>query len=245
MENTLNRLNEKLYQGVLPAPGSLEILVNIDVAERMNLKPGDRIRLSAHAPNQSRIDYTARISGVISDEQLPGSALTDLDALSRRLGIPGRAERLNLIFQRRLTDEEAAGILGLFQKAGLPARSWKSDSPIYQMIESGKPIIDIYLFFFFFLAGLVALNTALINLFQQRRSIGILLAMGYSRGRVAANFLTEQLILSASSGLLGILIGSFLTIGFQGMWGGLPLPEDYRTYISQSLVPLVLTFRNS
>jgi putative ABC transport system permease protein len=56
-------------------------------------------------------------------------------------------------------------------------------------------------------AGVLITNLMLISVSQRRTEIGLLKALGASQGQIRRIFLSEGLVLSATSGLLGIVVG--------------------------------------
>ncbi len=68
-------------------------------------------------------------------------------------------------------------------------------------------VSSVFPVFFFLVAALVCLTTMTRMVEEQRTQIGVLKALGYSRGAVAAKFISYALIASISGSVVGLLVG--------------------------------------
>lgn len=74
--------------------------------------------------------------------------------------------------------------------------------------------------------GLGIANVMLMAALERRSEIGLRRALGATRGHIVGQFLTEAVLLAGSGGLLGVLLGSAVSIGYansQGWLVSLPL----------------------
>jgi putative ABC transport system permease protein len=60
--------------------------------------------------------------------------------------------------------------------------------------------------------GIGVANTMIISVLERRREVGLRRAMGATQLHIGAQFLTEALLLSALGGLLGVALGSAITV---------------------------------
>ncbi len=72
-------------------------------------------------------------------------------------------------------------------------------------------LFDIILFLTALLAGLGVLNGQLLSAIERRKELGVLQALGTTRGQLAGVVLCEALVVGSTGGLLGCLVGLCLT----------------------------------
>jgi len=78
------------------------------------------------------------------------------------------------------------------------------------------------------LAGLGVLNGQLLAALERKKELGILRALGTTRGQVAGAVLFESAVIGAAGGLLGLVVGTGLTpvlVAALRVLSGLPLPQ--------------------
>ena len=72
-------------------------------------------------------------------------------------------------------------------------------------------LFDIILFLTALLAGLGVLNGQLLAAIERKKELGILVALGTTRGQLSGVVLLESLVIGAFGGFLGALVGLGLT----------------------------------
>lgn len=71
-------------------------------------------------------------------------------------------------------------------------------------------------------AGIGIMNVLLVSVAERTGEIGLLRAVGASRGQIRACFLVEAALLSSAGGLLGVAVGWLGTRALVGVWPALP-----------------------
>jgi putative ABC transport system permease protein len=71
-------------------------------------------------------------------------------------------------------------------------------------------------------AGIGIMNVLLVSVAERTSEIGLLRAVGASRGQIRACFLAEAALLSSAGGLLGVAVGWLGTRVLVGIWPALP-----------------------
>ncbi len=72
-------------------------------------------------------------------------------------------------------------------------------------------------------AGVGIMNVMLVSVSERTREVGLLKALGASRGQVLRAFLVEAALLSTSGGVLGLFVGWGGTVLMRGLFPGFPV----------------------
>jgi putative ABC transport system permease protein len=70
-----------------------------------------------------------------------------------------------------------------------------------------------------FVGGLGIANVMLMAVLERRSEIGLRRALGATRGHIVGQFLTEALLLAGSGGLIGVTLGSLVTVAYANSQG--------------------------
>lgn len=84
-------------------------------------------------------------------------------------------------------------------------------SELVQLVERSMALARATELVAVFVAILGIINTLLVGVFDRRRELGVLKAMGAARAQLARMVLTESVLIAATSALLGALLGSGLS----------------------------------
>ncbi|MEI6455141.1 MAG: FtsX-like permease family protein [bacterium] len=95
----------------------------------------------------------------------------------------------------------------------LMIRNWKEIDPMLGILND---FMDLYLYLFMGIImlalGFGIINTMLMAILERTRELGMLAAIGMSKGRIFSMVMLESVFLSLTGGIIGIILGLALTL---------------------------------
>ncbi|HYL23085.1 MAG TPA: FtsX-like permease family protein [Burkholderiales bacterium] len=228
---TIQGVEPAQYFAIVPLPdkivagsarlGAEDIVVGVDLASDLGARVGDKLRIAA-ASGQGP---TLTISGIIdlgnkgANQRTAYCALHTAQAL---LGLIGGVSSIDITVRDFYTAEDIAQQIEA-RTGGVEADSWiKTNNQLYLAINAQR-VANTTIRFFVGLAIAFGIAAVLIvSVVQKSKEIGILRAMGASRGQILRVFLLEGAVL----GLVGSFIGSVLAALAIILWGKLVKNPD-------------------
>lgn len=221
----------KITSGAAPR-GPDQIMVDADTADKHDLKPGDAIGVISAVGT-----HEAKVSG-IADFQVtnPGAAIFYLDTATAQktlVGETGVFTNVNITAAAGFTDAQVKKNVSAELGGGYEVQTAKEVAD-----EGAKDVGEFmgvmkYAMLGFagiaFLVGIfLIINTFSMLVAQRTREIGLMRAIGSSRGQVNRSVLVEALLLGVFGSLLGVAGGVGLAIGLMKLMGatGMNLSTD-------------------
>ncbi len=235
-EDKVMRISGSISDGDLESlaltPNS--IIIGDKLAELLHAEPGDSISVSFPGANPLSLKIVGIIdTGTPFDETL---TYTSLETAQRFLG-EGDVVNSLLI---RIKDPHMARAIAtkIATETDLQAKSWMETNPeIMQSLSMENAQNVIYLGLILLVACVGIITTVIMAVAEKTSEIGILMAMGASKGSIKKIFLLESGLL----GLLGAIVGSTLGYMIAKSIGEYPLGYDMSigTY-KISTLPVIL-----
>ncbi len=184
------------------------ILIGKPLAEKLNLKTGDRANLMINTSSGQVDEQPFIIRGIYTtdtdtfDEIMAFLPLAKAQAITRT---DGYASSIFIMLKDRSQTEAVAAALQTTEYKVVP---WQE---LNQLILQTEELANSYFIILYLIVlavtATVIVNTLVMAVFERTREIGILSALGMKSGRIMAMFFAESSLLAIGGILLGLIIG--------------------------------------
>ncbi len=214
-------LDEKLVEGrYLTADDRLHAYVGTKLAERLDLRLNSRLVLTAQDVAGEIAGQLVRVTGIFRmgipeiDEVLVHIPLrTAQEWLGLRDGITSYAIVLE---SSRTVDRVIRGLDAALHDGSdnVAVLGWTESMPdLYAAVKVDDYGDYIFHGILFAIVALAIVNTILMSVLYRTREFGVLRALGLTKGHTAGLVFLEGLLLTAVSGLVGMVLGVAVTWG--------------------------------
>jgi len=188
------------------------LLLGDKLARRLGVKPGATVDLMTNDLGGDPVDVAFRVVGLVhtGDGALDGNrAIGHLADVQRLLRLGDRAHELAL----RVEDASAAPQVARAVREvpglrGLSVKSWQELRPdVVAMVKSNTAFTAIMVVIIFFVAAIGVADTILMAVFERRRELGVLKAVGMRPAAIVLMIAAETGLLGAGAALVGLGIG--------------------------------------
>ncbi|MFD5075891.1 ABC transporter permease [Streptomyces sp. NPDC058371] len=197
--------------------GPTEVMVDSDTADKHHLKIGDELRTIAVTG-----DFKAKIVGVASFKVTnPGAAVVYFDTATAQrelIGETGRFTHINLaaatgVTDTRLKQNVIASLDGTYKVQTQQETADENRSGVGSFMKVIKYAMLGFAGIAFLVGIFLIINTFSMLVAQRTREIGLMRAIGSSRGQVNRSVLVEALLLGVFGSVLGVGAGVGLAVG--------------------------------
>ena len=244
-------LAQAVTSGRYLKPGDTGAIVGKELLRALGLSLGDEFVLLGAHPQGATGVAVVKVVGVfdIPDPSL-GRGLVQVDlALAQRL-VRADAITAIVIHVKDVSGpwdawriEGVAASLRAKLPPGCEVLDWAELSPeSSNYMRLMRPFVWTFSVAFFFLGGLVVLNTLYLSVLERTRELGVTLALGASPRYVMSLVLLEAGLLSLAAAGAGAVAGLGLVWGVEAL-GGVRLPGAYREALALLGMEPVLRLR--
>ena len=223
-------------QAVVEDLGDAEVMVGSDVASRFGLKVGATLPIKGES---FAVKSVLPSTGTVDDTRV----FAHLHTVQRLFH---RGQVVNAIEMIGCCKEISKGLIDGLNRL-LPEAKVVTIKQIAQTQLSTNTMMERFSLIFLviiLLVGAVSIaNYMLANVYERRKEIGTLLALGATRRRVSSIFFLKSALLGVTGGLAGYVAGTVLAVGLGPRLAGvpvLPLPSLAGWAVLLALVVSVL-----
>ena len=195
---------------------SHEILIGPDVANSLNLKEGDSLKLLGE---QFSVIAVLPETGTVDDSRI----FAHLHTVQR---LSGKGAVVNCIEIVGCCEEISAGLVGNVNKL-LPDAKVVTVTQVVATQQNVNHMMSrlsaIFLVIIVVVGGAGIANYMYANVFERRREIGTLMALGAESGLVLRIFLLKALLVGLTGGIGGYVIGTILAVTLGPKLAGVPV----------------------
>jgi putative ABC transport system permease protein len=226
--------------------GPTEVMVDADTADKHGLKLGDELRTITASG-----DITARIVGVASFKVTnPGAAVVFYDTATAQrelLGATGRFTQINVAAAAGVSDTQlkrnVSSVLAA-QEASYKVRTQAETADANRSdVDEFMNVIKYGMLGFAGIAFLVGvfliINTFSMLVAQRTREIGLMRAVGSSRGQVNRSVLVEATLLGVLGSAVGVGAGVGLAVGLMKLMSAVGMELSTRDLTVRWTTPAI------
>jgi putative ABC transport system permease protein len=220
LERDYQDLSHILFRGSLPDEVRVEgrrvpAVVGRGLADRMDLEPGDSFTLLATTMSRGNNAMTFQITGILDFPvgSLNGATfMAPLPAVQRLLRMDGSVTEVLVKGHKGFQPSETASSIAQAltaapQREELIIQPWNEIESTYNWLETASVIYNFIALFFLILGSTVIINTVVMTVFERKREIGTLAALGMQQREIIRLFFFEAAIMSFVGSLFGVLLG--------------------------------------
>jgi putative ABC transport system permease protein len=219
LEQEYQDLDSFIIGGRAPEMGKNEVLIAEGLAKEMGVGIGDRFTLLTQTAGRGLNAITFTISGISRYEMAAMNRSFFQAPLDRvqyflRMG-DSVSEILIKLDDKSRVEEVLPQVHRLLEDEGrteLEAIDWRGMNTTYSFLVLADTIYNIIAFAFFILGSTVIVNTTMMTIYERRREIGTINAMGMEGKEIVRLFFLEAFYIAAIGSAIGVLTGIGITL---------------------------------
>lgn len=195
----------QLSAGAIHNPdNSNEVVIGQSVAESLEIKPGETVRIQ----NQEfRVSGIFKQKGVMSNN----SIIMPLKSMQDLLNRHGKVTQFNLRIEDKDDPQSVQALKTVLHErfAGLSFLETSEMAENNEVLKLLRAIVWGISIIALVMALVIILNTLLMSVTERTREIGTFMAVGWSEWRITGMFMMEGLLLSCSGCIIGTVAGIY------------------------------------
>jgi ABC-type lipoprotein release transport system permease subunit len=192
------------------------MLIGRPMAEKLNLKVGDKVGLSLNTADGNVQEQTITVKGIYTTNTYGFDSATVFLPLTKAQAMTRTEDHASTIFvllkDTTLTDTVAPA---LSVSSNLEVKTWKDLNVLFvEWEDMAQSYIGFLYMIILAISVSVIINTLIMSVYERTREIGILSAIGMRGSRIMTLFLAESSLLAMGGVIMGLIIGVLATMYF-------------------------------
>lgn len=234
LERAVTFIDRTVVQGTaLRSGGDRDIVIGRKLAEKLNVRVGEKIVVLTQAAGAELATAAYRVSGIFATESASfdeGMAFVTLPAAQALLALGTRVSTINIRVDDR---SQLAVVMGELRPwisaSGYRVASWQELLPVVdQMVGFVIAIRAIIMAIVLAVAALAIMNTVYMSVAERTRELGVMMALGTRPGAVVRMVLYETGMIVALASVAGYAVGVLL-VSYFGR-SGMDFSSFFRDY---------------
>lgn len=216
-EFRMEDLSKKLVEGAFFSDEHKSpIVLSRGLADKLRLKLGDRVVLTASTPDGEVTRALFHLDGIVSSG-IAGEtellAYTTLEAAQKAVAMEGKLTQLGILLRAGAEQQAVAvglqaALLGTDKDFNVEVLTWQQAIPeLVGLIEMDEAMGYIYIIIIFIIVLFAIANTFLMSVMERVREYGLMNAIGLTPARIGALMLWESVFLALVALTVGFALG--------------------------------------
>jgi ABC-type lipoprotein release transport system permease subunit len=191
------------------------LLIGEPLAEKLGLKVGDQVNLSANTSNGGVDEQLFTVRGIYSTQTNAFDSVTVFLPLAKAQAITQTENHASTIFVLLKDANQTAAVVAALKTSNYQVLTW---TQMNEIILQTEDMANSYIFILYMIVlaitATVIVNTLVMAVFERTREIGILAAIGMKGRRILAMFLAESSLLAIGGIIMGLILGVLVVAYF-------------------------------
>lgn len=239
-EPSVTWLGKFMVQGsYLTSQDPRSVLIGSRLAEKLKVSLGDKVVVMTQTLDGTMSGFAFRVRGIFHAGSQPLDEMTAFVSLPASQELLGIEHRVHEVVLRLRSSDRVPRVKARLDAELAPhvfeVMAWNEITPeVQQWVSWSEAVIRTILLAVMVVIGVGIMNTVLMSVFERKKELGVMMALGTSPSQIFLLIVLETLILECLGILLGLLGGYLVTYYFSVVGIGFPELEQAfsRSYMS-------------
>ena len=219
MEDNVFSRQKGIIQGEYLEEKDDKVLIGSELAELINIKAGDWITISSRTKYGTITAIDAEVKGILdagNPEIDNFFVFLSLSAADELLEMEGEVTEISVKLDDYKNSEKTKHkIQNLLNSGKYEILTWQDElADIIYLVNLRMKSVNVLSFLLFIMAAFVIANTMLMSVFERKKEIGTLMALGMKNREILSMILGEGVFIGLFGGLIGSVIGGIIAYHF-------------------------------